>query len=81
MYRLNGAVFIGDQISPIDFTMTLLHGTVFRNARWIIDVVFFTGEDTKTVVNSGGTPNKRSKVERQMNSQVCMSVPRPVSRH
>ncbi|KAJ7811640.1 phospholipid-translocating ATPase [Mycena olivaceomarginata] len=61
MYRLNGGVFIGDESAPVDLTMTLLRGTVLRNTRW----------DTKIVLNSGGTPSKRSKVERQMNPQVC----------
>jgi phospholipid-translocating ATPase len=70
MYRLNGAVRIGDQSSPLDLTMTLLRGTVLRNTRWVIGVVLFTGEQTKIVLNSGGTPSKRSKVERQMNPQV-----------
>jgi phospholipid-translocating ATPase len=72
MYRLNGGVFIGDESAPVDLTMTLLRGTVLRNTRWVIGVVLFTGEDTKIVLNSGGTPSKRSKVERQMNPQVCV---------
>ncbi|KAF8205548.1 phospholipid-translocating ATPase [Mycena galopus ATCC 62051] len=74
MYRLNGAVFVGDESTPIDLTMTLLRGTVLRNTRWVIGVVLFTGEDTKIVLNSGGTPSKRSKVERQMNPQVAANL-------
>ncbi|KAJ7481094.1 phospholipid-translocating ATPase [Mycena galericulata] len=74
MYRLNGAVFVGDQSAPVDLTMTLLRGTVLRNTRWVIGLVLFTGEDTKIVLNSGGTPSKRSKVERQMNPQVAVNL-------
>ncbi|KAJ6531132.1 hypothetical protein B0H19DRAFT_1190540 [Mycena capillaripes] len=74
MYRLNGAVFVGDQSAPVDLTMTLLRGTVLRNTRWVIGVVLFTGEDTKIVLNSGGTPSKRSKVERGMNPQVATNL-------
>ncbi|KAJ7706920.1 hypothetical protein B0H17DRAFT_1034845 [Mycena rosella] len=74
MYRLNGAVFIGDQTAPVDLTMTLLRGTVLRNTRWVIGLVLFTGEDTKIVLNSGGTPSKRSKVEREMNPQVATNL-------
>ncbi|KAJ6501941.1 hypothetical protein C8R45DRAFT_1209601 [Mycena sanguinolenta] len=74
MYRLNGTVFIGDESTPTDITMTLLRGTVLRNTRWVIGVVLFTGEDTKIVLNSGGTPSKRSKVERQMNPQVATNL-------
>ncbi|KAJ7264906.1 phospholipid-translocating ATPase [Mycena haematopus] len=74
MFRLNGAVFVGDESTPVDLTMTLLRGTVLRNTRWVIGVVLFTGEDTKIVLNSGGTPSKRSKVERQMNPQVATNL-------
>ncbi|KAJ6526292.1 phospholipid-translocating ATPase [Mycena vulgaris] len=74
MYRLNGAVFVGEQSSPVDLTMTLLRGTVLRNTRWVIGLVLFTGEDTKIVLNSGGTPSKRSKVEREMNPQVATNL-------
>ncbi|KAK7038221.1 phospholipid-transporting ATPase [Favolaschia claudopus] len=74
MYRFNGGVFVGNQSSPIDLTMTLLRGTVLRNTGWVIGVVLFTGEDTKIVLNAGGTPSKRSKVERQMNPQVATNL-------
>jgi len=55
---------------PIDMQMVLLRGTVLRNTDWVIGVVIYTGEDTRIVMNSGGTRSKRSKVERQMNPQV-----------
>ena len=72
MYRLNGNVVMEKQTSPVDLSMTLLRGTVLRNTKWVIGVVLFTGLDSKIVLNSGGTPSKRSKVERQMNPQVCV---------
>jgi phospholipid-translocating ATPase len=56
--------------TPVTLTTTLLRGCVVRNTEWVIGVVVFTGRDTKIVLNSGGTPSKRSKVERQMNPQV-----------
>lgn len=70
MYRINGTVAVQDERSPLDIQTTLLRGTVLRNTTWAIGVVLFTGEDTKIVMNSGGTPSKRSRVERQMNPQV-----------
>lgn len=70
MYRLLGAVVAGEEKYPLDIQMTMLRGTVLRNTEWAIGIVIFTGEDTKIVLNSGGTPSKRSKVERQMNPQV-----------
>ena len=72
MYRLNGSVVMDKQTAPVDLSMTLLRGTVLRNTKWVIGVVLFTGLDSKIVLNSGGTPSKRSKVERQMNPQVCV---------
>lgn len=71
LYKLNAAVVLGDgQKVPVDSQMILLRGTVLRNTGWVIGLVLFTGEDTKIVLNSGATPSKRSKVERQMNPQV-----------
>ena len=70
MYKLNAAVVRNGQKSPVDIQMVLLRGTVLRNTDWVIGLVLFTGVDTKIVLNSGGTPSKRSKVERQINPQV-----------
>ncbi|KAJ3576870.1 hypothetical protein NP233_g101 [Leucocoprinus birnbaumii] len=74
MYRLNANVAYNGHTSPVDLSMTLLRGTVLRNTRWVIGVVMFTGLDTKIVMNSGGTPSKRSKMERQMNLQVFFNL-------
>ncbi|KAJ6515969.1 phospholipid-translocating ATPase [Mycena sanguinolenta] len=74
MYKMNAAVVMGDETSPVDLSMTLLRGTVLRNTQWVIGVVLYAGLDTKIVMNSGGTPSKRSKVERQMNPQVLINL-------
>lgn len=71
MYRLNAMVEMGDKIKyPVDLQTVLLRGTVLKNTDWVIGVVMFTGEDSKIVMNAGGTPSKRSRVERQTNPQV-----------
>ena len=70
MYRLTATVVTPDNKYPIDLGQTLLRGTMLRHTKWVIGLVIYTGEDTKIVLNSGGTPSKRSKVERQMNPQV-----------
>lgn len=70
MYRLSAAASVADQAFPVDIQMVLLRGTVLRNTKWVIGLVLYTGEDTKIIMNSGGTPSKRSRVERQMNPQV-----------
>ncbi|KAF8801609.1 phospholipid-translocating P-type ATPase [Phlegmacium glaucopus] len=74
MYRLNGSVTMNSQTSSVDLSMTLLRGTVLRNTKWAIGVVLFAGLDSKIILNSGGTPSKRSKVERQMNPQVIVNL-------
>lgn len=72
MYRLHAAAEVNGQKSPVDLQTVLLRGTVLRNTDWVIGVVIFTGEDSKIVMNAGAAPSKRSKVERQMNPQVCV---------
>ncbi|KAG8762538.1 hypothetical protein FRC15_008453, partial [Serendipita sp. 397] len=74
MYRLNAKITALNEkgedegkAEPIDLNTVLLRGTVLRNTDWVIGIVLFTGGDTKIVLNSGGTPSKRSKLERQMN--------------
>lgn len=79
MFTYNAAVYIedgrvgkdgGPLKCPVNLNTMLLRGTVVRNTEWVIGVVCMTGRDTKIVLNSGGTPSKRSKVERLMNPMV-----------
>ena len=79
MFTYNAAVVLQDgQLGkdgqplrcPVTLNTMLLRGTVVRNTDWVIGCVIMTGRDTKIVLNSGGTPSKRSKVERQMNPMV-----------
>lgn len=71
LYKLEATVVQPNrEKSSVDLSMMLLRGTVLRNTDWAIGVVLFTGEDTKIVMNTGNTPSKRSRVERQMNPQV-----------
>ncbi|KIJ69189.1 hypothetical protein HYDPIDRAFT_144965 [Hydnomerulius pinastri MD-312] len=74
MYKLNAAVSRNGEKSPVDLQMVLLRGTVLRNTEWAIGVVLYTGVDTKIVLNSGGTPSKRSRVEREINPQVLVNL-------
>ena len=71
LYKMNATVVTADgKKHTVDSNMILLRGTVLRNTGWVVGVVLFTGDDTKIVMNSGVTPSKRSRVERQMNPQV-----------
>lgn len=79
MFSYNAAIVLADGTlgkdgnpmrCPVNLNTVLLRGTVVRNTEWVVGVVVMTGRDTKIVMNSGGTPSKRSKVERQMNPMV-----------
>jgi phospholipid-translocating ATPase len=74
MHKLVAAVVINGERHPVDLQTTLLRGTVLRNTAWVIGIVMYTGLDTKLVLNSGGTPSKRGKVERQMNPMVLANL-------
>ena len=74
MHKLSAAVVINGERHSADLQTTLLRGTVLRNTAWVIGIVMYTGLDTKLVLNAGGTPSKRSKVERQMNPMVLANL-------
>jgi phospholipid-translocating ATPase len=74
MHKLSAAVVINNERHSVDLQTTLLRGTVLRNTRWVIGIVMYTGLDTKIVLNSGGTPSKRGKVEREMNPMVLANL-------
>lgn len=84
MYRLNGAVSFPEEaktgpdgkplVHPITLETTILRGCVLRNTGWVIGIIIYTGADTKIIMNSGGTPSKRSRVEKQMNPQVLLNL-------
>lgn len=82
MYRLNASVVLGDRFDaegeplrcPVTLNQILLRGCNLRNTKWIIGIVLMTGTDTKIIANSGNTPSKRSRVERQMNPMVYINL-------
>ncbi|SNX85013.1 related to DNF2 - Non-essential P-type ATPase [Melanopsichium pennsylvanicum] len=61
------------RVEPITINELLLRGCALRNTEWIIGVVLFTGEDTKIMLNSGETPSKRSKIEKETNFNVIVN--------
>jgi len=82
MYRLNASVFFPEETGadgnvlrcPVTLNQVLLRGCKLRNTRWVIGIVLMTGTDTKVIANSGNTPSKRGKVERQMNPMVYFNL-------
>lgn len=57
-------------VVPLDTSALLLRGCILRNTHHVIGVVVYTGPHTKLMLNAGGTPSKRSRIERQMDPQV-----------
>ncbi len=58
---------------PLTNDNLLLRGCQIRNTEYVIGLVAYTGEHTKIILNSGNTPSKRSRIERQMNPQIILS--------
>lgn len=61
------------RVEPITINELLLRGCAIRNTDWVLGIVVFTGEDTKIMLNSGETPSKRSKIEKETNFNVLMN--------
>ncbi|KAJ1564557.1 hypothetical protein HK096_007414, partial [Nowakowskiella sp. JEL0078] len=61
------------KLAPISTNGILLRGCILRNTKWVIGVAIYTGSDTKIMLNSGITPSKRSKIEKQMNPQILLN--------
>ncbi|KAI7906865.1 uncharacterized protein BX663DRAFT_494033 [Cokeromyces recurvatus] len=59
--------------TPVGIENILLRGHVVKNTKWAIAVVLFTGVDSKIMLNSGETPSKRSRVDKQMNQEIFIA--------
>ncbi|KAJ3065564.1 hypothetical protein HDU98_011079 [Podochytrium sp. JEL0797] len=57
----------------IGMNSMLLRGCILRNTKWVIALVIYTGAETKIMLNSGITPSKRSKIDRQLNPLVILN--------
>lgn len=59
-----------DMAEPISINNMLLRGCQLRNTEWVLGVVVFTGEETKIMINSGITPSKRARIQKDLNWNV-----------
>ncbi|EPE08133.1 phospholipid-transporting atpase 1 [Ophiostoma piceae UAMH 11346] len=59
-----------DMSEPITIDNMLLRGCNLRNTEWALGIVLFTGNDTKIMMNAGGTPSKRARIARELNFNV-----------
>lgn len=58
---------------PITINNMLLRGCTLRNTKWAMGIVVFTGDDTKTMINAGVTPTKKSRISRELNFSVLIN--------
>ncbi|KAI9143285.1 hypothetical protein BKA69DRAFT_1063329 [Paraphysoderma sedebokerense] len=57
---------------PLNINSLLLRGVYLRNTDWVIGLVLYTGRDTKIQMNTGITPSKRTRIEKQVNPHVIL---------
>lgn len=72
-YDENGQLVNADEKEAITSDNVLLRGCTLRNTKWAIGVVVYTGLETKIVLNSGITPEKMSKISRELNLSVVIN--------
>ncbi|CAG8451897.1 8946_t:CDS:10 [Scutellospora calospora] len=71
--NLNNPILKSKMAIPVDINNLLLRAHVIRNTEWVIAITVFTGIDTKIMLNSGETPSKRSRIEKEMNQEVILN--------
>jgi phospholipid-translocating ATPase len=74
LYSFNGVIHYEKTMVPVCQNHMLLRGCILRNTSWLIAIVIYTGPDTKLMLNSGPTPSKRSKVDKQINPLIVLNV-------
>lgn len=68
-----GSQVLDAEAFPITPDNLLLRGCQIRNTEFVTGVVAYTGPHSKIIMNSGKTPSKRSRIEKQMNPQIILS--------
>ena len=75
LYTFTGNLLLADEAGRVETLslspmQVLLRGSSLRNTTYITGVVFFSGHDTKVMMNGTEAPSKRSRLERQLDSVV-----------
>ena len=63
IYNFEGSINTGTDSFSLDTNNLLLRGAVLKNTGWIYGIAVYTGHDTKIMMNSSDTPNKRTKMQ------------------
>lgn len=72
-YDESGSLVNQDEKESITNDSVLLRGCTLRNTKWVIGVVIYTGLESKIMLNSGITPEKTSKISRELNLSVIIN--------
>lgn len=75
IYRFHGAVVHpnGGRV-PVSTENLLLRQCLLKNTDFVEGIVIYAGHETKAMLNNGGPRYKRSRLEKQMNSDVIWCV-------
>ncbi|XP_046854254.1 phospholipid-transporting ATPase VA-like isoform X2 [Xenia sp. Carnegie-2017] len=74
IYQFNGYMDLNGNCIPIGTNNLLLRGCVIRNTDTVEGIVVYAGHDTKAMQNNSGPRSKRSKLERDINTDVLVCV-------
>jgi len=79
LYTFKGVLHMIDKEND-DETQTLctinsmlLRDCILKNTEWVIGLVVYTGFHTKSILNTGDSPSKRSRIDKQLNPQVLLN--------
>jgi len=74
IYTFAGQLKVKGTMCPIDIENVLLRGSSLRNTEWIYGVAVYTGHDTKVMMNSTNSKTKQSKIEKESNWYIVMTI-------
>jgi len=75
IYRFHGSILHpwGERV-PVGKDNLLLRECVLKNTNFVEGLVVYAGHESKAMLNNGGPRYKRSKLERQLNTEVVYCV-------
>ncbi|CAN0908734.1 Phospholipid-transporting ATPase 1 [Linum grandiflorum] len=72
IYGFHGNMEIDGKRLSLGPSNILLRGCDLKNTAWVLGVVVYCGPETKAMLNSSGSPSKRSRLETRMNFEIIM---------
>ncbi|CAN1174451.1 Phospholipid-transporting ATPase 1 [Linum perenne] len=72
IYGFHGNMEIDGKRLSLGPSNILLRGCNLKNTAWVLGVAVYCGPQTKAMLNSSGSPSKRSRLETRMNFEIIM---------